>query len=408
MFREKFFSAVACILILLIAVSPSALTGTAVGTLPQKNTEARHIVCTSLSDEAKAYYQNEYSYESLSRLAGAKDAATSGAAMKDNPLYTALHTLMADTHSYYTSYSGYNSGSLAYFWESTDAVADSESYVMFYSDVPAGSGYQLNREHIWPKSRASFDTALGGADLHHLRPSVDSVNRAKSDHTFGYVNGTFSSGYTAGGLGDTVLYYVNSGADLFECKDDVKGDVARILLYVYCRWEQPNLYSLIDSADLPALDKGDKTDNGKPVIESLDTLLEWCALDPVDTWEMKRNDLVEQVQGNRNVFIDYPELAWQLFGQKLPDGMATPSHADGGRILLLGDVDGDGAVTILDATCIQRVLTSLSVKTFVAACSDTDVDGSLTILDATCIQRRLADLPSDDRIGLPITDTQTS
>ncbi|MBO4414887.1 MAG: Ig-like domain-containing protein [Lachnospiraceae bacterium] len=45
-------------------------------------------------------------------------------------------------------------------------------------------------------------------------------------------------------------------------------------------------------------------------------------LDPVDTWEMSRNDLVQQVQGNRNVFIDHPELAYAMFGRTAPDNIA--------------------------------------------------------------------------------------
>ena len=61
------------------------------------------------------------------------------------------------------------------------------------------------------------------------------------------------------------------------------------------------------------------------VIENLDTLLAWCEMDPVDTWEMGRNDAVERIQGNRNVFIDYPEYAWLLFGKEIPTDMVTPS-----------------------------------------------------------------------------------
>ena len=45
----------------------------------------------------------------------------------------------------------------------------------------------------------------------------------------------------------------------------------------------------------------------------------------MDTWEMSRNDCVQQVQGNRNVFIDYPEFAWLLFGRELPADYDTPS-----------------------------------------------------------------------------------
>ena len=66
---------------------------------------------------------------------------------------------------------------------------------------------------------------------------------------------------------------------------------------------------------------------GKKVIESLDTLLQWIEDDPVDTWEMTRNDLTEIVQGNRNVFIDFPELAFSLFGKDIPDNLQTPTNS---------------------------------------------------------------------------------
>ena len=69
---------------------------------------------------------------------------------------------------------------------------------------------------------------------------------------------------------------------------------------------------------------------------------------------------------------------------------------------LLGDVDGDGEVTIIDATCIQRKLASIATAKFVEAAADTDEDGEVTIIDATVIQRWLAQLPSNDNIGKPI------
>ena len=313
----------ACITLSFISIS---LVGVgALGTLPPKNTDPRHQVCVELSDAAEAYYTGDYSYESLSALSGAADVSTSYAAMQDNELFDALHALMTDTHQYYTTYSGYNAGSLAYFWASTDSVRDEDSYVMFYSDIPKNSEVQLNREHIWPKARASFYMTNGCADLHHLRPSASTVNIAKSDHTFGDINGVYTNGYTEGELNGEHIYYVSNDYDMFECKDDVKGDVARILLYVYCRWEQPNLYTAM-AENLPEMDRDDTSNNGLKVIQSLDTLLNWCESDPVDTWEMTRNDLTEEVQGNRNVFIDYPELAWQMFGRELPVGMATPTH----------------------------------------------------------------------------------
>ena len=71
--------------------------------------------------------------------------------------------------------------------------------------------------------------------------------------------------------------------------------------------------------------------------------------------------------------------------------------------VILGDVDGDGMVTILDATFIQRQLAGLPLPfEFNETPADTDEDGTITIVDVTYIQRWLADLPSNERIGSPV------
>ncbi len=374
----------------------------ALGTLPSPNSEPRHVVCTELSRQAKEYYTDEYSYMSLSTMSAAEDVSTSYSATQNNELYSALHSLMAQTHTYYATYSGYNKGSLAYFWNSTDAVENSGTYIMFYSDVIGNAeGISLNREHIWPKSHASFATKKGGggSDLHHLRPSASKVNSAKSDHIFGNVNGVYDEGVTEGIFNGEVCWYLNKNLDLFECKDDVKGDVARILLYVYCRWEQPNLYTDMKE-NLPEPDSDSKSNSGTKVIESLDTLLSWCESDPVDTWEMERNDLVQDIQGNRNVFIDYPELAFQMFGRDIPDDMTTPSSADKPIIRSLrGDADRDGDVTVTDATAIQRVLINVSgIETIDPDRADINGDG-VDVTDATLIQRFILKIANPFNIG---------
>ena len=68
----------------------------------------------------------------------------------------------------------------------------------------------------------------------------------------------------------------------------------------------------------------------------------------------------------------------------------------------IGDVDGDGEVTIIDATTIQRHLASLPIKMYNEKAADADEDGTVSILDATVIQRWLAQLPTNDNIGKPI------
>ena len=121
----------------------------------------------------------------------------------------------------------------------------------------------------------------------HLRPSNPSENSRRGNTAYGK-----SSGY----------YNPNKNGE------NVKGDCARIALYMYVRW---GLNSTMWGSG--------------GVMESRDVLLEWMEEDPVDTWEMGRNDAVQSVTGTRNVFVDYPEYAWLLFNQEIPTDMDTPS-----------------------------------------------------------------------------------
>ena len=70
---------------------------------------------------------------------------------------------------------------------------------------------------------------------------------------------------------------------------------------------------------------------------------------------------------------------------------------------IIGDADGDGEVSVLDATRIQRVLADYQVEDSAGVRRRGDVTGNgLDILDATSIQRHLAGLPSNERIGARI------
>ena len=70
--------------------------------------------------------------------------------------------------------------------------------------------------------------------------------------------------------------------------------------------------------------------------------------------------------------------------------------------VLLGDVDGDGEVTSLDATLIQRQIAFMDVKDFNETAADVDGDGEVTSLDATYIQRYLAFMDVKFPIEQPI------
>ena len=260
------------------------------------NSGVRHVVCTTIAGtSAASYYTGEYSYENLSELSSDR-------------LLNSLRTLMTSTHKTITNY-----GNCRDYANKTDCEnADGTTIVTLYTSYKSsmgqynnGSGW--NREHVWPKSLGGFNQDGAGADLHHIRPTENRTNSQRGNKLYGNVNGgTNTTGNMSGLVGGSYSGY-------FEPLDNVKGDVARICLYVYVRWGEE--YS--------------KCSNITNVFQSIDVLLEWCELDPVDTWEMGRNEVVGNIQGNRNVFIDYPELAWTLFDREVPDGMTTPSSGMG-------------------------------------------------------------------------------
>lgn len=106
-----------------------------------------------------------------------------------------------------------------------------------------------------------------------------------------------------------------------------------------------------------------------------------------------------------NAFQNDPELIIYCKGGTYAEQYAL---AHGFKIiyvdtLVLGDVDGDGQVTIIDTTCIQQNLVRLLTPVYIEEAADTDVDGEVTIADATYIQRWLANLPSNNNIGKPVS-----
>jgi len=252
------------------------------------NWGTRGTPATYLSPNAVTFYSTgNASYEYLSSLKG-------GTGTSDAPssaLYDALQDLMKSRHTHETDY-----GETRYQYQYTDCEnsGNPKTISSFYSGIAIGPGWDggdtWNREHTWPNSKGDA-SGNGENDIMMLRPASMQENSGRGNIAYGE-----SSGY----------YHPNKESN-YEL--DVRGDVSRIMLYVYTRWG--NTGSMWGS-------------NG--VIESLDVLLKWMVEDPVDTWELGRNDSVESITGTRNVFVDYPELAFLLFGEEIPANMSTPSN----------------------------------------------------------------------------------
>jgi endonuclease I len=148
-----------------------------------------------------------------------------------------------------------------------------------------------NREHVWAISHGDLGTSTGpGTDLHHIRPEDVQVNSIRGNKDFD--NGGSSFTNSGGSLTDS-----NS----FEPRDAVKGDVARMILYMVVRYEGDDSW-----ADL---EPNDSVSNGSnPYMGRLSVLKQWNDEDPPDTFEERRNQVIyDTYQKNRNPFIDHPE-----------------------------------------------------------------------------------------------------
>lgn len=276
----------------------------------------RGTTATFLSPNAEAFYtDNDTSYSALSQLSGS--ASTSG--VPSSELYLALQELMASNHEVITDY-----GQTRDLYAFTDCQnSDVNTMTCFYSGASIGpewdGGATWNREHTWPNSKGMDGDDEN--DIMMLRPASASVNSSRGNKAYGESSNYFDpnavSGYTY----------------------DLHGDVARIMLYVYVRWGNTS-----------------KMWGSDGVIQNLDMLLEWMEEDPVDTWELGRNDSVESITGTRNVFVDYPELAFLLFGEEVPSDMTTPSGeafaASGYTITATTNDSTMGTVSISGSTIV--------------------------------------------------------
>ena len=163
----------------------------------------------------------------------------------------------------------------------------------------AGSN-RWNREHVWSKSHGfpnESDTAY--TDIHHLKPADESVNSSRGNLDF-----------DNGGSAHSEATDCNYDSDSWEPRDDVKGDVARMMFYMEVRYD-PGIHSDGSAYDLELVDN---TGTSSPEFGKLSTLISWHSSDPVDNFERDRNDSIYSYQGNRNPFIDYPEFVSAIWG----------------------------------------------------------------------------------------------
>ncbi|MEH6534413.1 MAG: endonuclease [Photobacterium frigidiphilum] len=198
-------------------------------------------------------------------------------------------------------------------WDALDITdedpANTNNVILIYTGRSQAKGQKTgqgnlgkdnwNREHSYPKSNGGFNDrgAYGYTDIHHLRPSDETVNSTRGNLEYDYSDNPVTEA-------PENRYDSNS----FEPRDAVKGDAARMMFYMATRYEGKD-------SKTPDLELVATVSNNGTALGNVCSLLEWNKRDPVDDFESNRNTKIQNIQGNRNPFVDNPQWADEIFAK---------------------------------------------------------------------------------------------
>ena len=180
-------------------------------------------------------------------------------------------------------------------------------------------GDSYNREHSVPQSWFNKRSPMK-SDIVHVVPTDGYVNNRRSSFPFGEVlNVTYSAAQDYCRLGSSKS--AGYSGTVFEVPNEIKGDMARIYFYMAtCYMSQCSGWG------------GNIFTNDGMVAWELNQMLEWSRQDPVDAREVARNNAVQEVQKNRNPFVDYPGLEEYIWGTKQGQQFSYDQY-EGGQVI---------------------------------------------------------------------------
>jgi endonuclease I len=183
------------------------------------------------------------------------------------------------------------------------------SFVTDQCGTYSGESGCYNREHSFPQSWFN-DASPMVTDLFHIYLTDGYVNSKRSNYPFGEVTAATWTSQNGSKLGPCA--YPGYTGTVFEPIDEFKGDFARSYFYMATRYE--NVISGWPGSDM--LDGS----SGKVFTDwALNMLIDWHGADPVSQKEIDRNNIIyNNIQHNRNPFIDHPEFVNYIWGGTPP------------------------------------------------------------------------------------------
>lgn len=262
---------------------------------------------------------------------------------KGAELKTAVHETIKDANVL-----EYGSGT-GKTWEgfySTDRMDDNEVIDRYSNDTryftTKGSVVSgMNIEHSFPKSWWGGSKNQAYCDLFNLMPCEQNINSKKSNYPMGKVTtDKQGNGCTKVGTG-------SNGYQLWEPADKWKGDFARGYMYMATAyqdytWSGTQALQILENDTWPTLQEWAYT-----------LYISWAKTDAVDETEVKRNEAVYQIQGNRNPYVDFPNLMEYVWGDSIDYAFNTATTMKSSNY-----TSGGGTVTPTSGTILAATFTS--------------------------------------------------
>jgi len=219
----------------------------------------------------------------------------------------------------------------------------------------------INCEHLWPQSLGSGN-GNAQSDMHHLRPCKDNVNSARSNKPFSEINDYMTDTwywleYSSSSIPpNNIDEYSESGSDIFEPREDVKGDIARAMFYFY------TIYENVADEDFFNVQK--------------EILYQWHLDDPVINSEIARTWAIASHQNDiPNPFILDDTLIYRAYFYEENNNQGT-----------IGDVTQDGLINVVDVVLIVNyVLNIQPLNDTQIEIADINGDGTINIVDIVAL-----------------------
>ena len=205
-----------------------------------------------------------------------------------------------------------------------DWYSNITNYTWTGSNGNSSEGAGWNKEHTVPQSWFNENSPMK-SDIVHVVPTDCWVNNMRSSYPLAEVatiKKYSANYYSILGTCKTEGY----NGTVFEPNDEIKGDIARIYFYMatcyqdkVSNWTKGESQKVFGNSPYPGLRDW-----------VLAMLMRWSKQDPIDEVETARNNAVQEVQGNRNPFVDYPGLEDYIWGSLKDKSFSYDNYTGGG------------------------------------------------------------------------------